>query len=393
MLLSIPTLILVTVFLLGLMGTLTLHTWARGKRERPLGYLGAMLLLASVGVALISLRERGYDLVPLVLGNIVLLLSAALGWTAMRTLAGRAPYLPGIAMGVVVWLLFCFTPVFYDSLSLRITVYSTLAAAYSGLGIVELWRSRNRLDMAYMPALLILGMHTIFYLVRLIVDEGLSLENALSGSGDGARFFAVMLFESMLYATGIAYITLAMVKEQAEKKYKTAANTDELTGIGNRRAFITQGEQILAEAKRTHTPITLLLFDLDHFKRLNDSLGHQAGDQALIAFSQLATRNLRHGDVFGRIGGEEFACLLPGAGEQIATLVAQNIRQRFHSAALPTPGSLSVSIGVVTSEAAGYELSRLLALADDALYAAKAAGRNRVHVFEHSAANEPAIEG
>ncbi|MFT8231670.1 GGDEF domain-containing protein [Pseudomonas guariconensis] len=113
----------------------------------------------------------------------------------------------------------------------------------------------------------------------------------------------------------------------------------------------------------------------------------------MIAFSQLATRNLRHGDVFGRIGGEEFACLLPGAGEQIATLVAQNIRQRFHSAALPTPGSLSVSIGVVTSEAAGYELSRLLALADDALYAAKAAGRNRVHVFEHSAANEPAIEG
>ncbi|MBF8730246.1 GGDEF domain-containing protein [Pseudomonas guariconensis] len=393
MLLSIPTLILVTVFLLGLMGTLTLHTWARGKRERPLGYLGAMLLLASVGVALISLRERGYDLVPLVLGNIVLLLSAALGWTAMRTLAGRTPYPPGIVLGVVVWLLFCLFPVFYDSLPLRITVYSTLAAGYSGLGIVELWRSRRRLNVAYLPALLIMGMHTSFYILRILVDEGVSLEHALSGSGSGARFFAFMLFESMLYATGIAYITLAMVKEQAEQKYKTAANTDELTGIGNRRAFITQGEHVLADAKRNKAPIALLLFDLDHFKHLNDSLGHQAGDQALIAFSQLATHNLRHDDVFGRIGGEEFACLLPGAGEQIATLVAQNIRQRFHSAALPTPGSLSVSIGVVTSEAAGYELSRLLALADDALYAAKAAGRNRVHVFEHSAASEPAIEG
>ena len=196
-----------------------------------------------------------------------------------------------------------------------------------------------------------------------------------------------MLFESMLYVIGIGYVTLAMVKEQAELRFKAAAFRDSLTGIGNRRAFREHGENLLASSQQRAEPVALLLCDLDHFKHLNDTYGHPAGDQALIAFSQIMVDSLSKQDVFGRIGGEEFACLLARDDEQAAIQVAEQIRIRFTKLSIREPGLLSVSIGVVTSGESGYELSRLLSEADKALYGAKNEGRNRVTVFRHCAAS------
>ncbi len=99
-----------------------------------------------------------------------------------------------------------------------------------------------------------------------------------------------MLFESMLYVIGIAYVTLSMVKEQVELRLKAAAFCDALTGIGNRRAFMAKGERMLIDSRRRGKSVALLLCDLYHFKRLNDAFGHQTGDQALIAFSQVLTQ-------------------------------------------------------------------------------------------------------
>ncbi len=138
---------------------------------------------------------------------------------------------------------------------------------------------------------------------------------------------------------------------------------------------------MLADCKSRAEPAALLLCDLDHFKRLNDTYGHPAGDQALIAFSQIMVDNLRKQDVFGRIGGEEFACLLTASDEETAVLVAERIRKAFSQLSMPEPGLLSVSIGVVTTLESGYELSRLLSEADEALYGAKHRGRNRVQTL------------
>lgn len=378
MALHIPTLLVASVFIFFLMGLLTVHAWLRETRERCLGYLGAMMLLAGVGVVLVSLRDTGMDLIPLVLGNVILLLGAGMNWTAMRVFAGRAPYVPGIVAGAVVWLVLYQWPFFRESMAVRVSVYSLLTVSYCLLTAHELWRNRQQWEVAYMPALVLTLFHTLFYIVRAINERGFPLTEALSGMGRGVPFFSLMLFESMLYVVGIAYVTLAMVKERAELRFKAAAYCDALTGIGNRRAFMQHGEQLLSHCQRRGEPVALLLCDLDNFKRLNDAFGHQTGDEALIAFSRISAEKLRKKDVFARIGGEEFACLLADTDEHTAVQVAERIRQGFAQLPLLEPGLLSVSIGVVTSRESGYDLSRLLSRADEALYSAKGSGRNRV---------------
>ncbi|WP_314384203.1 GGDEF domain-containing protein [Pseudomonas brenneri] len=377
MMLHIPTLLMVAVFVFCLMGLLTVHAWRR-VREPTLGYLGVMLLLASLGTALIVVRGIGMDFVALILGNVVLLLSAAMNWTAMRVFVQGTPYLPGILAGPALWLLMCLIPQFYGSMSSRVSLYSLLAAGYGVLSALELWRHRQHLEVAYLPAMGLMVFHTTFYCVRAVIDPGMPLKHENALMGEGVPFFSFMLFESMLYAIGIAYVTLAMVKERAELKFKAAAFSDVLTGIGNRRAFMLHGEQLLADSRQRGQTTALLLCDLDYFKRLNDSFGHPMGDQALIAFSQLTATLLRKHDLFARIGGEEFACLLQGTDEQGAIQVAERIRQGFASLDLLAPGFLSVSIGIVTTTPTCHDLSRLLSQADQALYRAKDQGRNRV---------------
>ncbi len=379
--LHIPTLLIVAVFVFCLMGLLTAHAWSRG-REPTLGYLGIMLLLASLGTGLIVVRGMGMDFVALIIGNVVLLLSAAMNWTAMRAFVQRKPNVPGIFAGAGLWLLMCLVPPFYASLSARVTLYSLLAAGYGVLSALELWRRRASLEVAYAPALVLTLWHTGFYGIRAFTDPGLPIKSAQASGSEGVPFFSFMLFESMLYAIGIAYVTLAMVKERAELRFKAAAFSDALTGIGNRRAFMLKGEQLLADSARRNQGAALLLCDLDHFKRLNDNFGHPMGDQALIAFSRVAEATLRSTDVFARIGGEEFACLLADSDAAGAFEVAERIRQTFAQLDLLAPGYLGVSIGIVTSQAGG-DLSQLLSQADQALYLAKARGpqgRNRVQV-------------
>ncbi|MFJ2340931.1 GGDEF domain-containing protein [Pseudomonas protegens] len=385
MALHIPTLLVVSVFIFFLMSLLTFHAWLRETRERPLAYLGGMMLLAAVGVVLVSLRDTGMDFVPKILGNVVLLLSAGLNWTAMRVFAGRRPHVQGLLAGAGIWLILCVVPAFYQSMPVRVSVYSLLAAAYGVLTLLEFWRSRQQLEVAYMPAVVLTLLHTTYYIVRALIDQGVAMDQALKGYGAGVPLFSFMLFESMLYVIGIAYVTLCMVKERVELRFKAAAFCDALTGIGNRRAFMVNGERMLIECQRRGSPMALLLCDLDHFKRLNDAYGHQTGDQVLVAFSQVLAETLGTKDVYARIGGEEFACLLAATDEQAAVTVAERVRQAFARLPLLEPGLLSVSIGVVSSETRGYDLPRLLSLADEALYDAKHQGRNRVHTVSRSA--------
>jgi two-component system, cell cycle response regulator len=172
--------------------------------------------------------------------------------------------------------------------------------------------------------------------------------------------------------------------ERSKQALSEQATTDPLTRLKNRRAFFAQGEQNVALSKRHKTELSVLLLDIDHFKTVNDRFGHQAGDEALVTVAGLLTGLLRGGDMLARIGGEEFAALLPETNRLGAAVLAERIRAVIEKADFRHDGQhipLTVSIGMASLGAETVDrLEELLNIADRRLYLAKNGGRNRICV-------------
>ena len=196
-------------------------------------------------------------------------------------------------------------------------------------------------------------------------------------------WLTVLSFEALLFTIAIAFILLAMAKERTEHRHKTASLIDPLTGIANRRSFLQDGETLLKRQANDPCAIAVMLLDLDHFKSINDRFGHAVGDRVLQLFTQAGSRCMRRMDLFGRLGGEEFAVLLYDTNRDKALAAAEEIRATFEGATRDVEGkpiNATVSIGMVISHDAVLDLSALLAQADHALYCAKDSGRNRVEI-------------
>jgi diguanylate cyclase (GGDEF)-like protein len=163
-------------------------------------------------------------------------------------------------------------------------------------------------------------------------------------------------------------------------QHREAALIDPLTGVANRRGFDAGVAQMLARARRDGSSTALLLLDLDHFKAVNDTWGHQVGDHVLQAVARAVEQQLRRGDVVARLGGEEFAVALAGSGADQAAMLAEAMRRAVAALDIRRGEAsigLTVSIGVAALRAAD-SLDALFSRADAALYRAKTAGRNRV---------------
>lgn len=170
-------------------------------------------------------------------------------------------------------------------------------------------------------------------------------------------------------------------RREMESRLEKMATTDSLTGIANRRHFIAQGEAAFETFKRYRRPLSLLMLDIDFFKKVNDTFGHSVGDEVLIRLARACEETMRSTDVCGRLGGEEFACLLTETGLQEAAGVAERLRQKIAGLVLSADGHnirFTVSIGAAEAAAGEATLDFLLKRADDALYRAKRAGRNQV---------------
>lgn len=176
-------------------------------------------------------------------------------------------------------------------------------------------------------------------------------------------------------------------RKRAEALLLELATTDGLTGLANRRHFMERGGAELGRARRTGQQVSCIMFDVDHFKKVNDTFGHDAGDAVLKALAKTARETLRGIDVLGRLGGEEFAALLPETGLEAALQAAERLRVAVADMGLVHGGApLAVTMSLGVAQAAGAEetLDSLLKRADEALYEAKQSGRNRV------AASKPA---
>jgi diguanylate cyclase (GGDEF)-like protein len=183
----------------------------------------------------------------------------------------------------------------------------------------------------------------------------------------------------VLYAVGTVFIIFMLVSERTVSVHKTAASIDPLTGMFNRRGFAEATTRMIEREANAGRPVTVMIFDIDHFKGINDRFGHPAGDEILKLFAAVVTNTLRMTDLSGRIGGEEFAALLPCSMDE-ALIAAERVREAFAGSGIAVddaPVETTVSIGVAGGPAF-TELEVLLAAADTALYQAKRGGRNRV---------------
>ena len=173
-----------------------------------------------------------------------------------------------------------------------------------------------------------------------------------------------------------------VANEAARQKLELLANRDGLTGLTNRRHFMLLAEQELARAQRYRRSLTVGMADLDHFKRLNDTYGHAAGDAVLKTFAALVADTLRQSDLSCRYGGEEFAFLFPEVGIDEAVRLAERLRERFSELEVHLPDGrlVSVTLSMGLADATLLPLEGALKRADEALYEAKRCGRNRIAV-------------
>jgi len=171
---------------------------------------------------------------------------------------------------------------------------------------------------------------------------------------------------------------------QATRALERLATTDPLTGILNRGGFMARTVPALDHARRLGVPVGLLLLDVDHFKHINDTHGHDTGDRALMAVAAAAQGVLRSHDLLGRVGGEEFCILLPGAGAEDTRAVAERVRRAVAAVSVPLEGggtlTMTASLGATLVDSAERDIHAASMRADRALYTAKGAGRNRVEV-------------
>jgi diguanylate cyclase (GGDEF)-like protein len=260
-----------------------------------------------------------------------------------------------------------------------------IVPVYTFFIAIELWRERRRTRYSRAAAVVVPCLHAGIFLVPLAM-------RAFLPAGHNGAWLTVFTFETILYAVGTAFIVMLMVKDHHVHVYRTAACTDHLTGLLNRRAFIDNALTLCARQAKLDEPVAVLMFDLDHFKSINDQYGHAVGDEVLRTFGRVVRASTRVDDIIGRYGGEEFIAIVAGEFESVSK-IAERVRSSFQAegATIATHAiGATVSIGAAISYEAVTSIDALIGRADAALYRAKHHGRNRLHVAEEEMASERA---
>jgi len=386
---EVNTLFLLTIDVEAILGLLLLLVWVQSTRVHAVAWWASAHLMRAVSVMLYGLYGSVPDLLSIDLPNVLLFSSFGVTWNGARVFNGREALPGSLIAGAGLWLLASQWPGFEPGSEVRGQLSALIIATYTWLTAHEFWRGRNEPLVSRWPAIVLFFTHGAMFLLRTPLNSllhGKDSDGLLSSA-----WLSVLSLEAFLMTIATAFILLAMSKERTELRHKTAAMTDPLTGLLNRRAFLQDAESLLQQQTARDRPIAVLLIDLDHFKSINDRFGHAVGDKVLQIFAKATRGGLRQTDLVGRLGGEEFTVVLADAGMDNAYLVADRLRKAFAAAAAVVDGEAiyaTASIGVSVIIDPRQDLAKLITLADQALYLAKARGRNRVEVAPIEVADE-----
>ena len=310
-------------------------------------------------------------------------LALGLFWQAIAVFEGKRANYVRAAAGTLIWVVLYLTPIFHASMTFRTAASALILGTYSVLGGREIWLGMRREPLPSRK--LAAGVHcargAVWYSV--LVGSFL-LEPPYKAPGQYADWFVLAsLLQTLLVMLSVITL-LILALERDERASRLVAERDPLTNLRNRRSFVEHAETML---KRDSNPSALLLFDIDHFKQINDTHGHAAGDKVLVEFAATLEGRMQADWLLARIGGEEFACLIPNAGTAAAADIAETMRRAVEYLHATIDGrfvSVTVSVGVAATDEVAPSLDPLLAAADVALYLAKAEGRNAVRVHQPS---------
>lgn len=376
-----PVTIVVAFVISHVAGTLALvGVWAINAQVPGIRRWVVGRILVALGLVMLLLRLELPFALSAIVGAMLLSGGVLVGVTGSRQFMARQP-LPG-------WATWGFAPAYAAALywlvvidvdlSLRTALSSVVMAVISFVNVVSLWPGPQhavRISNRIMAA--IFALNGLFFLSRAIYSIDPSSGTRMTEPSWDVNLvmlegIVVTILGAMTYTTMVTEYLQADLRRQAER--------DPLTGVHNRRAFDARARRAIERARRMGDRISLLYLDLDNFKSINDRFGHAAGDEVLRQVAEIVGASLRQTDLSARLGGEEFAVLLPHADSGAARVIAERIRRGMEESRFEIGGEAfqaTLSIGLAVLDGSGDDLERLSLRADQALYRAKQEGRNR----------------
>lgn len=370
------TVIFYSAILAGLM-TLILLTFRSVAKGQVAGTLNWAAGTASFSIACLLYSFRGVwpDAVSVVLGN-TLYLFAACSWTAgtlrFHGVDPRTRWLALICMAMTLFIAW-FTLI-SPNYQIKLVVFTAISASLYGIQAIVAIKHREN------------GLVYLFFIGALVTAFVITLMRCVSGILElekDAHFLSQdwMQITYLLFASSIPLVLstgfFMIASRKIQQKLIELSRVDSLTGILNRRAFLEVCEGEHSRHRRHHREMSVVLMDIDHFKQVNDTYGHATGDLVLISVCTTVQSMLRKSDAFGRIGGEEFALLLPETCEGDAHSLAERIRIGVSITRVRHNLQVTLSLGVTKFDVQREMMHEAMSRADAALYHAKSSGRNR----------------
>ena len=382
MTLDMPTISLVSISATTMLGLVLLFVWWRERSSALIGWWGVAQLVMASGIAMAATASAIKNPPLSVFGQATMVLSAAILWMAVREFEGRRLDPVWVAVwpcGVIIAAAAGLTATFDQRLILACTLMATLNL----MAAAEFTYQETERLVSRWPAIVLLIITSCGFLAWMPLTLIMPIREV--GLVYASSWLPAVIIIALLSRIALALVVLAIVKERQELQQRVFALTDALTGLPNRRALFESVDALAGHGRYLKgDSISVMVLDLDHFKQINDTYGHRLGDRVLQVFAGTLADELDTGSILGRLGGEEFAAILPGASLSAAAAKAECVRAAFAEIAavvdgLPVGGT--VSIGVASNDDIDCDIGALFHRADGALYAAKQTGRNRVQVI------------